>query len=106
MFFFLGCEKNIPKSFADKHLEEQTEVIVENSDGRKWGIRCGFYYTPKMKRKVEFRNGWKNFYRGIDLQPGDVCVFEMISKNTKRICFKLQIFRASSSESNDELIGV
>ncbi|XP_038900379.1 B3 domain-containing transcription factor VRN1-like [Benincasa hispida] len=91
----LGRCLNVPKSFAAMHLEEPTEIILQVSDGRMWSGRCGFYWTCKMQRRTDFRYGWKNFVRDNNLKVGDFCVFEMIRKNSRRICFKVENFRAS-----------
>lgn len=78
------------------HLEGPVEVILEVSDGRTWRARCGMYYwNNRTRRMADLRNGWNKFARDNKLQVGDVCVFEMTRKNSRRISFKVYIFQAS-----------
>lgn len=79
------------------HLEEATDIILQVSDGRFWGARCGFYLGKRMRKRAELIGGWRKFRLDNNLKVGDFCVFEMISKSSRRICFKVEIFRASWS---------
>ncbi|CAK9315197.1 unnamed protein product [Citrullus colocynthis] len=86
---------HVPRSFVEMHLEEATDIILQVSDGRFWGARCGFYLGKRMRKRAELIGGWRKFGLDNNLKVGDFCVFEMISKSSRRICFKVEIFRAS-----------
>ncbi|XP_022971709.1 B3 domain-containing protein REM8-like isoform X2 [Cucurbita maxima] len=90
-----GAYLNVPRRFAERHIEEPTEMTLQDLDGRTWGVTYYSYLTPKMKRRVELRSGWRKFFVDNDLKVADFCVFEMISKNSTTIAFKVDIFRAS-----------
>ncbi|XP_022158239.1 B3 domain-containing transcription factor VRN1-like [Momordica charantia] len=93
-----GKSLHVPKSFAEMHLklEGPVELNLEVPDGRIWNARCSFYgATHRIRRRTMLGSGWKRFARDNSLQVGDVCVFEMMRKNSRRISLKVYIFQAS-----------
>ncbi|CAK9315200.1 unnamed protein product [Citrullus colocynthis] len=74
----LGKCLNVPKSFAEMHLEEPTGIILQVSD-EECGALVVVYWTPTKQRMTDFRCGLKNFVRDNNLKVGDFCVFEMIT---------------------------
>ena len=69
--------------------------LQAGNEKQKWPVRCYPIYTnggsSSMKRMGQ---GWGLFSRSKNLQEGDVCVFEMISK-IEGIVLSVWIYRAA-----------
>ncbi|PIA56135.1 hypothetical protein AQUCO_00700469v1 [Aquilegia coerulea] len=69
----------IPTRFARRYIKTEDEIVtIMVPDGRTWHIRCskatqGFY---------QLCEGWKHFKEEINLNVGNICVFEMIRART------------------------
>ncbi|OVA05170.1 B3 DNA binding domain [Macleaya cordata] len=83
------CTVNIPSKFAKAHLMKKTQIVtLRVSNGRKWQVRCSCseHHTKLVK-------GWKDFVSDNNLEEGDVCIFELVSRKIFKM--NVSIFRVS-----------
>lgn len=57
---------------------------------RSWKVKLLRHYEPNKKSR-RFSSGWSLFATESGLQPGDICVFELI--NTAKPVFKIHVFK-------------
>ncbi|KAL4302485.1 hypothetical protein GQ457_10G015050 [Hibiscus cannabinus] len=81
---------SIPGWFCNKHMERIQEDATVIFKGKSWPMRI----ITCSDRAGRFSSGWKAFALENKLRVGDVCVFEMIKKNS---VFKVSIFRDGST---------
>ncbi|XLR05829.1 hypothetical protein HN51_060714 [Arachis hypogaea] len=78
----------IPATFARKHLEEgPIRMIVGN---RAWTVCYKTWRGRARYRKHKLQSGWLRFRRENNLEVGDVCVFELISKFPQTMIVRVQ----------------
>ncbi|XP_057736917.1 B3 domain-containing transcription factor VRN1-like [Arachis stenosperma] len=78
----------IPATFARKHLEEgPIRMIVGN---RAWTVCYKTWRGRARYRKHKLQSGWLRFRRENNLEVGDVCVFELISKFPQTMIVRMQ----------------
>ncbi|KAM6591518.1 hypothetical protein CsatA_014123 [Cannabis sativa] len=83
-----GRRLYIPLAFASLHFEKKIQTVTLWVGEENWHVNltvCGLEYR--------FSGGWPTFTRDNSLQPNDVCIFELISKNQPGM--KVTIFRQS-----------
>ncbi|XLU60651.1 hypothetical protein S245_019860, partial [Arachis hypogaea] len=78
----------IPATFARKHLEEGP--IRMNVGNRTWTVCYKTWRGSDRYRKHKLQSGWLRFRRENNLEVGDVCVFELISKFPQTMTMRLQ----------------
>ncbi|OVA05171.1 B3 DNA binding domain [Macleaya cordata] len=79
---------NVPMDFAKAYLMQKTQSLtLRVSDGRTWNVDCvcGEFYTKLIK-------GWKEFVLDNHLEEGDICMFELVDRNSFET--NVSIFRA------------
>ncbi|KAK9117924.1 hypothetical protein Scep_016017 [Stephania cephalantha] len=82
---------NMPVDFVRKHLSGGLPNIkLQVPDGRSWEVGCSSYMT-----QIRISKGWTAFMRGVNLQKGDMCVFELIDAAVDLV-MKVHIFPASN----------
>nr|XP_017221619.1 PREDICTED: B3 domain-containing transcription factor VRN1-like isoform X1 [Daucus carota subsp. sativus] len=87
----------IPKTFKDAYKKWQSnEKLILDVEGNSWIVSCNLNLNC---RQCRISRGWTIFARENSLVVGDVCVFELINRSSKR--FKVFISRAAK-ETNDE----
>ncbi|KAI5659117.1 hypothetical protein M9H77_27910 [Catharanthus roseus] len=80
----------VPCSFSREYIRSLPEFInLQDSDNKKWPIRC----IKRCGRVMSLSQGWANFVRNKEVEPGDACVFEL--DPTGDALLKVIIFRAS-----------
>ncbi|OVA05172.1 B3 DNA binding domain [Macleaya cordata] len=78
---------HIPNSFARRYMTKGIKSItLRGLDKKKWSV--GYCVRGSA---TQLSSGWTNFTREMDLEEGDVCVFELIEKN--KVELKVSIFR-------------
>ncbi|KAK3195620.1 hypothetical protein Dsin_026930 [Dipteronia sinensis] len=82
----------MPLEFTDKYLHRNDASIkLKVSDSREWSVQLS---RNRARGWIYTQRGWNAFSKDMDLQPGDVCVFELI--RMKDPLMKVSIFAASS----------
>ncbi|XP_015574589.1 B3 domain-containing transcription factor VRN1 isoform X2 [Ricinus communis] len=88
IFELIKNTESVPRIFSKWYLWRARKCIkVKVSDGREWTI-C----LQKSCKHLVFQMGWKEFCKDNNLKAGDVCVFELITKNR---VLKASIFHAN-----------
>ncbi|XP_058783959.1 B3 domain-containing transcription factor VRN1-like [Vicia villosa] len=73
---------------------ENTNVMVQIGE-RSWNLKLLRSYSDRDKRR--FSAGWSMFAKESGLQPGDVCVFELMNKED--LVFKVHVFKRTVNVS-------
>lgn len=74
--------QRIPQSFSDAgHFPpSKSKTVLRDSAGKTWDVIClydkGHHYLS---------GGWRLFVRDNNLKLGDVCIFELISKDEMKV---------------------
>lgn len=85
---FFSLVQHIPSSFAQKYLNRSGSIMLQISDGPWWLVRC-----INEGNGAKLSQGWREFVLDNSLEEGDVCVFELISKEDIMLKLKVTIFR-------------
>ncbi|GLT58114.1 hypothetical protein SLA2020_310360 [Shorea laevis] len=73
----------IPRKFSRAHLPAcKTEIVLRNLQGECWTVNS---VPEKGQTSHTFCGGWMTFVRDNDIKVGDVCIFELVSKNEMRV---------------------
>ncbi|KAJ8747649.1 hypothetical protein K2173_012825 [Erythroxylum novogranatense] len=79
---------HVPGEFAKRYMAKILGYIkLHVPDGRQWPVRV----LRKKRGGLTLGRGWNEFFRENDLKIGDVCVFEIMKKNSG---LKVSIFPA------------
>ncbi|KAJ8766606.1 hypothetical protein K2173_001126 [Erythroxylum novogranatense] len=79
---------HVPGEFAKRYMAKILGYIkLHVPDGRQWPVRV----LRKKRGGLTLGRGWNEFFRDNDLKIGDVCVFEIMKKNSG---LKVYIFPA------------
>ncbi|XP_047319135.1 B3 domain-containing protein Os03g0620400-like [Impatiens glandulifera] len=77
---------HIPVDFSKANCLRPSMVTLSVSDGRTWTVKCQGYGYLSLKCTT--------FVQENNLKVGDVCVFELITKDESKPVFKVTIFQA------------
>ncbi|KAK3195653.1 hypothetical protein Dsin_026963 [Dipteronia sinensis] len=78
----------VPSNFAGKYLSRNAKSIrLQVSDGREWRV-----HIVRRQSAADFTKGVAKFFRENRLKDGDICVFEVI---TKDILLKVSVFHSN-----------
>ncbi|KAL5077292.1 hypothetical protein RYX36_016276 [Vicia faba] len=86
-------EKRLGVSNLNGVIENTKKNVKLQIGSRSWNVkllRC--CYKHKTERRIS--GGWSSFARESGLQPGDICIFELINKED--IVFKVHVFQKDS----------
>ncbi|XP_004500187.2 B3 domain-containing transcription factor VRN1-like [Cicer arietinum] len=72
-------------------IENKEKNVMLQIGKRSWNMKLLRFRSNNGRR---FSSGWSLFARQSGLQPGDVCVFELINKND--LVFKVHVFKRDS----------
>ncbi|CAL0316215.1 unnamed protein product [Lupinus luteus] len=72
----------------DGYVEKKNMVVTLEHGGRSWKVKLLGSKNYACRR---FSAGWLLFASECELQPGDVCIFELV--NTEDIVFKVHLFK-------------
>ncbi|KAJ8747587.1 hypothetical protein K2173_014543 [Erythroxylum novogranatense] len=86
--FYNHFWQHVPGEFAKRYMAKILGYIkLHVPDGRQWPVRV----LRKKRGGLTLGRGWNEFFRENDLKIGDVCVFEIMKKNSG---LKVSIFPA------------
>lgn len=72
---------------------ENIDKYVKLKIGKKrsWDVKLIYRHTAYVRRILSA--GWSLFARESELQPEDVCVFELISRKEEKPIFQVHVFK-------------
>uniref|UniRef100_A0ACD5W7Y9 Uncharacterized protein n=2 Tax=Avena sativa TaxID=4498 RepID=A0ACD5W7Y9_AVESA len=76
-----------PSHYAEKYLREETRLYLQLLD-EKWEVSINDNGSKRL------RNGWQKFVKDNKLKMGDICLFELLS-NESRCTMKVYIIRVN-----------
>jgi len=79
--------QRVPVAFMREYFEKQQVVMLEFGN-KSWRVEL----TGAIPTKLS--GGWSQFAKECKLEPGNVCVFELINKED--VVFAVHIFRGQS----------
>uniref|UniRef100_A0A5B7AQQ3 TF-B3 domain-containing protein n=1 Tax=Davidia involucrata TaxID=16924 RepID=A0A5B7AQQ3_DAVIN len=75
---------NIPYQFSMGHLPKcKIKIVLRNLKGESWTVNS--VPTTKVQTSHTFCGGWLAFVRDNDIEMGDICIFELVSKFEMRV---------------------
>uniref|UniRef100_A0A7N0T9Z1 TF-B3 domain-containing protein n=1 Tax=Kalanchoe fedtschenkoi TaxID=63787 RepID=A0A7N0T9Z1_KALFE len=91
---------NVPASFCKKFPELHSKQLKLRtaSSSKVWAVSCKSYLGRRKDRKgsamqTRVHGAWARFARDNELRVGNVCVFELVDRNSHEVVFKVHIFR-------------
>ncbi|GMN29828.1 hypothetical protein TIFTF001_002581 [Ficus carica] len=107
----------LPKDFWLEHLYDKTgdvesqkyknvfdDATLYVSRGRTWTVMLNVSAVGTKSVRVSFlKRGWKEFAEDNNLKVGDVCIFELISKN--EMIFKVTINREGDYQNSQQSLA-
>ncbi|PON60410.1 B3 DNA binding domain containing protein [Parasponia andersonii] len=91
-YIMKGNIVNVPVEFVRRHNLDRCSTDIQlqaHNEKQRWPAKCTFTAS-----RVRISQGWGPFAASENLKEGDVCVFELISKQ-KQISLKVWIYRAA-----------
>ncbi|PON60412.1 B3 DNA binding domain containing protein [Parasponia andersonii] len=90
---------DVPAEFVRRHMKWSSEMIQlqVHNERKKWPVRCYYKSRNSSCTVKKMGEGWGPFSTSKNLQGGDVCVFELISK-VNGILLRVWIYYASDYE--------
>lgn len=90
------------ESQKNKNIVDDATLYV--SRGRTWTVMLNVSAVGTKSVRVSIlKRGWKEFAEDNKLKVGDVCIFELISKN--EMIFKVTINRDGDYQNSQQSLG-
>ncbi|KAM0913272.1 hypothetical protein ACQ4PT_012258 [Festuca glaucescens] len=77
--------------YASACLPDKTQPLRLQLEGRKKQWPAMLTVTCRNQRRVY--DGWKEFARDNKLKPGDICLFEVSSRNSRSLTMTVHLVR-------------
>jgi hypothetical protein len=75
--------------YASACLPDKTQPLVLQLEGRKEQWHGTLSVASRNQRRIY--DGWKEFARDNKLKPGDICLFEVSSRNSTSITMTVHL---------------
>jgi hypothetical protein len=77
--------------YASACLPDKTHPLILRLEGRKEQWRATLYVGCRNQRRVY--EGWNEFVRDNQLKPGDICLFEVSSRDSTSLTMTVHLVR-------------
>ncbi|KAM0861644.1 hypothetical protein ACQ4PT_045752 [Festuca glaucescens] len=86
------CFLTFPSHYAEKYLREETRLYLQLL-GKEWEVSVT---DNSARHEKKLGSGWQKFVKDNNLKMGDICLFELLS-NESRCTMEVYIIRVNDS---------
>jgi len=70
--------QHVPKAVVeDQNLKSKDRVVLRDPEGKCWPLDVRIWYDGR----VALTKGWRDFWKGYDITPGDSLYFDFVSES-------------------------